>query len=139
MCTLDVVVCYCYHRLQCGLESKQLSLMEEYFTTQETQAAKEEKDAWKKQDEFNPISDDEDEPFSAGATSQVIQPPSERALGKRRAEAISNEPNPFIGLHEADEVPLPDNSHLQGESNTPRRSSGRLPKRSRRDEDFVYE
>ncbi|EYE90334.1 uncharacterized protein EURHEDRAFT_463207, partial [Aspergillus ruber CBS 135680] len=88
-----------------NMESKQLSLMEEYFTTQETQAAKEEKDAWKKQDEFNPISDDEDELSSAGATSQI---------------------------------PLPDNSYLQGDSSTQRRSSGRLPKRLRR-EDFVYE
>ncbi|OJJ79274.1 uncharacterized protein ASPGLDRAFT_137232, partial [Aspergillus glaucus CBS 516.65] len=86
------------------MESKQLSLMEEYFTTQETQAA-EEKDAWKKQDEFNPISDDEDELSSAGAISQI---------------------------------PLPDNSYLQGKSSTQRRSSGRLPKRSRRDDDFVY-
>ena len=68
---------------------------------------KEETDAWKKQDEFNLISDDEDELPSAGATSQIIQPPSERALGKRRAKATSDE---------ADEIPLPANSHLQGES-----------------------
>lgn len=122
-----------------NMESKQLSLMEEYFTTQETQAAKEEKDAWKKQDELNPISDDEYELSSAEAASQVIHPPSERALGKRRAEAISDEPGPLIGLDEADEIPLPDNSYLQGDSSTQRRSSGRLPKRLRRDEDFVYE
>lgn len=121
------------------MESEQLSLMEEYFTTQETQAVKEETDAWKKQDEFNPISDDEDELSSAGAISQIIQPPSERALGKRKAEAKSDDPSLPIGLDETDEIPLPDNSHLQDESRTQRRSSGRVPKRSRWDEDFVYE
>jgi hypothetical protein len=121
------------------MESEQLSLMEEYLTTQETQTAKEEKDAQKKQDEFDPISDDEDEPSATRATSQTIQPSSERALGKRRAEAISDEPSPLIELDEADEISLPDNSHFQEESSTQRRSSGRLPKRLRRDEDFVYE
>ena len=44
-----------------------------------------------------------------------------------------------IELDEADEIPLPDNSYLQGGSNAQRHSSGRLPKRPRRDEDFVYE
>lgn len=37
------------------MESEQLSLMEEYFTTQETQAVKEETDAWKKQDELTQL------------------------------------------------------------------------------------
>ena len=49
-------------------------------------------------------------------TSQVIQPPSERALGNRRAEAISDKPGPLIGLDEADEIPLPGNSYMQGDS-----------------------
>jgi hypothetical protein len=53
---------------------------------------------------------------------------------EREGEATSGE---LIDLDDANEVPLPDDSHLQVEGSTQRRSSRRLPKRSRRDEDFV--
>ncbi|OJJ88809.1 uncharacterized protein ASPGLDRAFT_1500183, partial [Aspergillus glaucus CBS 516.65] len=64
-----------------NMESEQLCPIDEYLTTQETQAAIEEKDAWKAENEFNPISDDEDEP--SVATSQIVQLVSEHVLGKR--------------------------------------------------------
>lgn len=60
---------------------------------------------------------------------------SERALGKRRAETISDH---LIQLDDTNELPLPDNYHLLEESNKQRRSSGRVPKRSRQDEIYVY-
>ena len=44
------------------MESEQLSLMEEYLTTQEAQAAREEKDIRKAEDEFDLISDSEEDP-----------------------------------------------------------------------------
>ncbi|KAJ6001218.1 hypothetical protein N7481_001627 [Penicillium waksmanii] len=112
------------------MESEQLSLMDDYFTTQEAQAAREEKDARKAECEFDLISDSEDEP--SAAISQTVQTVSEHAHGKRRrAENITEGLEHVIELDEEDEVPLPDNIHIQGESSTQRRSSGRLPKRSR--------
>jgi hypothetical protein len=127
------------------LESEQLSLMDEYLTTQEIQAAREEKDARKAQetrkvqDEFDPISDGEED---KGENKSLVlpeapQPRSQRSLGKRPAPI--GEHRPLIELDEEDEIPLPDNRHSEAESNTQRRSSGRQPKRLRRDEDFVYE
>jgi hypothetical protein len=95
-----------------------------------TQAAREEKDARKRGSEFDPISDSEDDP--SAALSQTVQPVSEHALGKRAgAENITEGQEHVIELDEEDEVPLPDNIHVQGESSTQKRSSGRLPKRSR--------
>jgi hypothetical protein len=115
------------------VESEQLALIDEYLSTQEKQTKKEQNDARKKVGEFDPISDDEEGPSTAKASAEAIQPPSARALGKRRA--TSDQP---IEREDDDEVPLPINSHLQKESSTQRRSSGRAPKRLRQDEDFVY-
>lgn len=64
---------------------------------------------------------------------------SERALGKRPRPEATTKVQDLIALDGEDEIPLPGNIHVQGESSTQRRSSGRLPKRPRRDEDFVYE
>ncbi|OQD73330.1 hypothetical protein PENANT_c208G01005, partial [Penicillium antarcticum] len=112
------------------VESEQLALIEEYLSTQEKQAESERKDAERKKEEgFDSISDDEEDP----STTEATQPSSERTLGKRRAETTSDN---LIQLDDTDEVPLPDNSHLQEESGTQRRSSGRVPKRLRQDEDF---
>lgn len=52
------------------MESEQLSLIDEYLTTQEAQAAREEDDAWKAEDE-PPV-----------ATSKSVQLISECVLGK---------------------------------------------------------
>jgi hypothetical protein len=121
------------------MESEQLSLMEEYLTTQEVQAAREEKDIRQAEDGFDPISDSEEDDPSA-TISQPAQPVSQRALGKRpRTEATTEGLGSLIELDEEDEIRLPNNTYIQGESSTQRRSSGRLPKRARRDEDFVYE
>jgi hypothetical protein len=69
------------------------------------------------------------------ATQYSTTSVSERTLGKRRAEFISDS---LIQLDDTNEVPLPDNDYLLEESSTQRRSSGSVPKRSRRDEDYVY-
>lgn len=114
------------------IESEQLTLIDEYLSTQEKQAESERKDAEKKkEEEFDSISDDEEDPSITEAT----HPSSERTLRKRRADTTSDN---LIQLHDVDEIPLPDNSHLQEESGTQRRSSGRVLKRLRQDEDFVY-
>lgn len=122
------------------IESEQLALVDEYLTAQEIQAAREENDAHKTGDEFNPISDDEE---AAPVTiSPLVQPPSERVLSKRPRSNAAEDQEPLTGLdneNDEDENPLPDNSNLHGENNTQRRTSGRVPKRLRRDEDqFVY-
>jgi len=70
------------------IESEQLTFIDEYLSTQEIQAAREEKDARKLNDEFDPISNNEEDTLAV--PSQPIQLPSERALGKRpRTEAIA--------------------------------------------------
>ncbi|CAG8150568.1 unnamed protein product [Penicillium salamii] len=100
--------------------------------------SKEEKDARNAECEFDLISDSEDE--RSAVVSQIVQTASEPALGKRpRAENTTEDQEHVIELAEGYEVPLPDIIHTQGESGTQRRSSGRLPKRARQDEDFVYE
>jgi hypothetical protein len=115
------------------VESEQLALIDEYLSTQEKQAKKEQKDAQKKEEEFDPISDDEEDLSTSEAPAETIQHPSARALGKRRATS-----DQLIELEDDDEVPLPDNSHLEEGRTTQRRSSGRVPKRLRQDKDFVY-
>ncbi|KAL4976303.1 hypothetical protein BDW66DRAFT_135599 [Aspergillus desertorum] len=116
-----------------NVDSEQLALIDEYLSMQEKQAKKEQKDAQKKEEEFDPISDDEESLPTTEAPTETIQPPSTRALGTRRA--ISDQ---LIGLDDDDEVPLPDNGHLEEGRTAQRRSSGRAPKRLRQDEDFVY-
>jgi hypothetical protein len=44
-----------------NIESEQLTFVDEYLTAQEIQAAREEKDAHKIGDKFNPISDDKED------------------------------------------------------------------------------
>ena len=94
---------------------------------------KEQKDAQKKEKEFDPISDDEEDPSTSEASAETIQHPSARALGKRRATS-----DQLIKLKDNNKVPLPNNSYLEEGRTTQRRSSGRVPKRLRQDEDFVY-
>lgn len=113
------------------MELEQHALIDKYLSTQEKQAKKEQSDAQQKEEEFDPISDDEEGLSTAKTSATTIQPPSARALGKRRATS-----DQLIEPEEGDddEVPLPDNSYLQEGtqgSATQRRSSGRVPKRLR--------
>lgn len=128
------------------IESEQLILIEEYLYTRDSYAAKGYKDAQKEKNKFDLISDSEDDPLDT--SSQRPQGPSKRALGKRpRKEATPPPTNwgTFIQVdneddkNDEDKTPLPDNSGLFGESSIYRRTSGRVLKRTRRDEDlFVY-
>jgi hypothetical protein len=133
----DLMLFMCTARFD--IESEQLAWIDEYLSTQEKQAENERKDAEKKKDEgFDSISDDEEDSLSSESI-QAMQPStasvSERTLGKRRAETTSDS---LVQLDDTDEVPLPDNSDQLEESSTQRRSSGRVPKRLRQDEDYVY-
>jgi hypothetical protein len=129
------------------VESEQLALTEEYLSTQEIHAAREEKNVQNEKDEFDLISNGEDDLL--GTRSQLLQRPSERALSKRpRKEATPPPPNqgPVTQLDnednedDEDNIPLPNNSGLLEESSTQRRTSGRVSRRARRDKDlFVYQ
>lgn len=137
----DLMMFMCTSRFE--IESEQLALMEEYVSTQEVQTKTEEKAANKVRDpEFDPISDTEEDP--SGILSQPTRAPGAVMLGKRPRQAA-----PLIDLeeddddedgrgeeegNEEDEVPLPDNTHLHDQSSTQRRTSGRVPKRSKRDD-----
>jgi hypothetical protein len=118
------------------LEGKQLEFIEEYLSCQENKATQEAKDDKKDEDFLQPISDNEDD-----LTSTQVQASSEHASRKRGRSNADAEPvaeenqQPLIELDEDGEPPLPDNSMiLQKESDTQRRSSGRAPKRSKRDD-----
>jgi hypothetical protein len=134
----DLMMFLCTSKFE--IEEEQLALVEEYLSSHEIQAAKEEREAQKSQDDLEPISDNEED----NSVSNHVRVPSVRALGKRRrsiAEPGTEEiQEPVIELDDDGEVPLPDNTTiLQEESNTQRRTSGRLPKRSKRDDkEFVY-
>ena len=86
-------------------------------------------------DVFDLISDTEEDP---SAKTQPSQAPSRVALGKRPLRDIRDTPLIELGDEDEevqeDEIPLPDNSNLQDESGTQRRTSGRVPKRSKRDD-----
>ncbi|KAF5857798.1 hypothetical protein ETB97_005250 [Aspergillus alliaceus] len=72
------------------------------------------------------------------AKAQLSQGPSRAALGKRPLRDIRDAP--LIELRDEDgedledEIPLPDNSNLQDETGTQRRTSGRVLKRLKRDD-----
>jgi hypothetical protein len=67
------------------VETEQLALIDEYLSTQEKQAKKEQTDAQKKEEEFDPISDDEEDLSTSEVSAETIQTPSARAIRKRRA------------------------------------------------------
>jgi hypothetical protein len=115
------------------IESEQHTFIEEYLTAQEIQVVKEKKKTERPDDDvFDLISDTEEDPL---AKTQPSQAPSRVALGKRPLRDIRDIPLIELGDEdEEDEIPLPNNSNLQDESGTQRRTSGRVPKRSKRDD-----
>ncbi|KAJ6126401.1 hypothetical protein N7523_002013 [Penicillium sp. IBT 18751x] len=135
------------------VKSEELAFIEEYLSTQEIHARKEEQEAQKKKEEvFDLISDDDEEEEEeeeetegnyTNATFEPTQLAGESILGKRprieaaeaalpATEAPLNELEDEDGEDKEDDVALPQNNI------TRRRTSGRVPKRLRRDED-LYE
>ena len=118
------------------IESDQHTLIEEYLTAQEIQAVKEKRKSERLDDDMFDLISDTEEDFSAKA--QPSQGPSRVALGKRPLRDIRDTPLIELGDEDEevqeDEIPLPDNSNLQDASGTQRRTSGRVPKRSKRDD-----
>ena len=127
---------------QFDVESDQLTFIEEYLSTQEIHAAREKEDAEKKKEEFDLISDGEDNTPNTISQHPGSQRPSERTPGKRPRKEATPPPHQrgvLIQLDNEDDIPLPDNS-MHGESSTQRRTSGRVSKRARRDQDiFEYQ
>ncbi|KAJ5215577.1 uncharacterized protein N7498_002009 [Penicillium cinerascens] len=117
--------------LRFDIESEQHTFIEEYLTAQEMQVVKEKKKTERLDDDmFDLISDTEEDP---SAKTQPSQPPSRVALGKRPLRDNTT----LIELgdeDEEDQIPLPDNSNLQDEGGTQRRTSGRVTKRSKWDD-----
>lgn len=141
----DLMMMMCTTRFD--IESEKLAFIDEYLSTQEIHARKEEIEAQKKKEEvFDLISDneeeEEEEEDQTDTTSEPNQGADESVLGKRpriepTATALPSTQAPLIqqdgnGEDEEDGIPLPENSCTQ------RRTSGRVPKRIRRDED-LYE
>lgn len=106
------------------VDEDQRTLIHEYLSHQEKQAAKEERNT--KESDFDPISDNEEEDPEPTLSQRPVQPPSERALGKRR-RSVASEPDNDDNNDDGDdyeyaEAPLPDMQH---------RVSGRVRKRSK--------
>jgi hypothetical protein len=81
---------------------------------------------------FDLNSDTEEDPL---AETQPSQAPSRVALGKRPLRDIRDiRLTELRDEDEEDEIPLPNNSNLQDGSGTQRRTSRRVPKRSKRDD-----
>lgn len=130
----DLMMYLCTSRFD--IESEQHTFIEEYLTAQEIQAVKEKNKTERLDDDvFDLISDTEEDP---SAKAQPSHPPSRVALGKRPLRDIRDTPLIELGDEDedvqGDEIPLPDNSNLQDKSGTQRRTSGRVPKRSKRDD-----
>lgn len=132
--TIEDLMFMCTTRFD--IQSDQLALVDEYLSTQDKHAKKEQYHAEQETDMFEPISDDEEDGPST-YTTPTAQRPSARALGKRRALHIDVTMQDH-GDDDNDEIPLPDNSQFCQESSTQRRSSERPVKRPRDDGDFVY-
>lgn len=122
------------------IEEEQLAFINEYLSSQEIQAANEEKDAQRPRDDLDPISDDEEDDL----LSAQVQTPSQRALGKRRMSTIDlgakEGQEPPNESNDDGEIPLPDNTiSLQEGSSTQFRTSGRVRNRPRHDDDmYIY-
>jgi hypothetical protein len=115
------------------IENERHTFIEEYLTAQEIQAAKEETQTERLDDDvFDLISDTDGDPSTKAPPSQ---PPSMIALGKTPLRDIRDAPP--IELEdededvEVDEIPLPDNTNVQSKCGTQRRTSARVPKRSK--------
>jgi hypothetical protein len=134
----DLMMFLCTTKFE--VEEEQLAFVQEYLSSQEIQTATEEREAQKPQGDLESISDNEEDT----SVLNHIQAPSARALGKRRRSVIESGTEevqePVVVLDNDGEVPLPDNTTVfQEESGTQRRTSGRVPKRSKRDDiEFVY-
>src|ERR1700710_1554683 len=129
------------------IEEEQLAFVQEYLSSREIQTATEEREAQKPQDDLESISDNEEDT----SVSNRIQDPSVRTQGKRRrgilelgtgacqelAVVLNDDDDDDDGDDDGDDdVPLPENpTILQEEVGTQRRTSGRVPKRLRRDDE----
>lgn len=136
----DLMMYMCTMRFD--VESDRLTFIEEYLSTHEIHAAREKEDAEKRKEEFDLISDGEDDTPSTISQHRGLQQPCERTAGKRprkEASPISHQRGVLIQLDNEDDIPLPDNS-MHGGSSTHRCTSGRVSKRARRDQDiFEYQ
>lgn len=125
----DIMMFMCTSRFEIAEDRR--ALINEYLSHEEIQAAQEEKDT--RANDLEPISDDdedkdEDEEEDAVSNNAVsddirptVQPPSGRALGKRR-KSTASEPEDKEQDNEDSDLPLPDIQH---------RVSGRVRKRSK--------
>lgn len=125
----DIMMFMCTSRFEIAEDRR--VLINEYLSHEEIQAAQEEKDT--RANDLEPISDDDededgDEDEDAVSNNAVsddiqptVQPPSGRALGKRR-KSTASEPEEKEQDNEDSDLPLPEIQH---------RVSGRVRKRSK--------
>ena len=124
------------------IEEGQLGLAKEFWSNEEIDLVEEEKDI-PQDDPIALISDDEENDSGSTQNQVTIEKVSQRTLSKRRRSTVPSASDSGKGNMDVPERPSDgeddDDGDLPLPSITQRRTSGRMPKRSRRDEElFEY-
>lgn len=119
-------------------DEEELAWLDEALTNEERQAVDERREARLAQYLPDPISDDDEDESVSNQDQVAIEMPSQRSLGKRR-RSVAAEQESEEASESDDEASLPLPSISHEESNTQMRTSGRVRKRSKRQDDgFDY-
>ena len=123
------------------IEEGQLGLAKEFWSNEEIDLVEEEKDI-PQDDPIALISDDEEDD-SGSTQNHTIEKVNQRTLSKRRRSTVSSASDSEKGNMDVQERPSDGEDDDDGDLPLPpitqRRTSGRMPKRSRRDEElFEY-
>jgi hypothetical protein len=126
------------------IEEEQLAFVNEYLSNEEIQAGNEERDAQLPENGLDPISDDEEDDSVPEQAQLLTKAPSQHALGKRRRSVTSEPENEEgeaqeLAVETDDEANLPLPAISPEEITAQMRTSRRVRKRSRREDDgFDY-
>jgi hypothetical protein len=138
----DLMMFMCTSRFE--IEEEQLAFVNEYLSNEEIQAGNEERDAQLPENGLDPISDDEEDDSVPEQAQLLTKAPSQHALGKRRRSVTSEPENEEgeaqeLAVETDDEANLPLPAISPEEITAQMRTSRRVRKRSRREDDgFDY-
>jgi hypothetical protein len=138
----DLMMFMCTSRFE--IEEEQLAFVNEYLSNEEIQAGNEERDAQLPENGLDPISDDEEDDSVPEQAQLLTKAASQHALGKRRRSVTSEPENEEgeaqeLAVETDDEANLPLPTISPEEITTQIRTSRRIRKRSRREDDvFDY-
>jgi hypothetical protein len=138
----DLMMFMCTSRFE--IEEKQLAFVNNYLSNEETQVDDEERDAQFLEHVQDPISEDEGDDPVPEQGQLLIEAASQCVLGKRRKSVASESEieeaqESAPETDDEDNLPLPTISMIStGGTTTQMRTSRRVRKRSRRDDEYDY-